>query len=48
MNDLGKPFLKKTRSKKTENQCQTAAKENKKTTGEKCKFDFFKKKLVLE
>ena len=39
MSELRKPFLKKIRGKKTENQCQNAAKENKKTTSEICNFD---------
>ena len=30
MSELGKPFLKKSDEKKTENQCQNAARENKK------------------
>ena len=46
MSELGKSFLKKS-DKKTENQCQNAASENKKTTSEKCKFDS-NKKLGLE
>ena len=43
MSELGKPFLKKIRWKKTENQCQNAARENKKTTSEICNFDSNKK-----
>ena len=30
MGELGKPFLKKSDEKKTQNQCQNAARENKK------------------
>ena len=46
MSELEKPFLKKIRSKtkKTENQCQNAARENKKPTSEKCKFDANRKR----
>ena len=46
MSELRKPFLKnqiKKRKKKTENQCQNAACEQKKTTSEKLKFDSNKK-----
>ena len=46
MGELGKPFLKKSdekTKKKTENQCQNAARENKKTTNEICNFDSNKK-----
>ena len=45
MSELGKPFLKKLyeKNKKTENQCQNAARENKKTTSEICNFDANKK-----
>ena len=45
MIELGKPFLKKS-DKKTENQCQNAASQNK-TTSEKFKFDS-NNKLGLE
>ena len=43
MSALEKPFLKKSDEKKTENQCQNAARENKKTTSEICNFDSKKK-----
>ena len=48
MSALENPFLKKSDEKtknqtKTENQCQNAARENKKTTSEICNFDTNKK-----
>ena len=43
MSELEEPFLKKIRRKKTENQCQNAARENKKNTSEICNFDSNKK-----
>ena len=47
MSELGKPFLKKIRwekkPKKTENQCQNAARENRKPLCEICNFDSNKK-----
>ena len=42
MSALGKPFLKQSEQKKTENQCQNAAREQE-TTSEKRKFGSNKK-----
>ena len=50
MSELGKPFLQNSdrkNKKKSENLCQNAASENKKTTSKKCKIDS-NKELGLE